>query len=97
MRHRDLKKSWAITRGHLAGARAALSSEGLDVAESAKRAIREYEEFLDHNELELAMDMLEHAVQGLSAPPEFWSKLLAAAENMGLPKRVADFRAELES
>lgn len=42
--------------------------------------MREYEEFLHHNELQLAMDMLEAAVEEQAAPRGFggiWSALPA--------------------
>jgi hypothetical protein len=50
----DLPKLWAFIEADLARARSALPGDAL-----SHKAVRDYQEFLDHNELELACDMLE--------------------------------------
>jgi predicted Zn-dependent protease len=87
MRDREeLTRSWEITRGHLAEARAALVDPRSDDS-----ALREYEDYLGHNELELAMDCLMEAGEVCKATPEFWQALARAAANMGLHDRADEF------
>lgn len=81
----DLSASWEITRVHLAAARSLLPPtlfQGPPLLEVA--------EFLDHNELELAMDELALLSDQFPAPPAFWEALRAAAANMGLADRERD-------
>ena len=42
------------------------------------------QQYLDHNELELALDEREHLGEHASAPIEFWAELRSAAEEMRL-------------
>ena len=51
-------------------------------------AISEYEEFLSHNELELACDRLESYAENHTASKEFWVALRDAATKMELPDRA---------
>jgi hypothetical protein len=46
--------------------------------------IRQYNEFLEHNELELACDMLEAYGENNPVKPEFWRALRDAAAKMQL-------------
>ena len=43
--------------------------------------------FIDHNELELALDVLENAAAGQEVSVEFWWHVKKAAEVMGLAER----------
>ncbi len=95
MRRRELERSWAVTRKHLDAAREVLSVAGLDGTIEARKLISEYNEFLAHNELELALDMLEAAADGQSAPQEFWQHLIRAARNMGLETRAQQLAQEI--
>jgi hypothetical protein len=47
------------------------------------------DEWLDHNELELALDELESPGEDNSVAPEYWQALVAAAERMGIDDRRA--------
>ena len=78
-----LRESWARTSEYLRSARALLPPKGAG----------QFEEYLAHNELELALDELEAAGEG--RPAEFWRHLLAAAENMGLAEHAARYREHL--
>lgn len=51
--------------------------------------IAEYDEYLDHDELEIALDMLEEAALIATGKPsqEVWSTLKEVAESMGLEDR----------
>lgn len=83
MSRTELEQSWARTRIHLGKARALLSC-GDD-------ALRMYLEFLDANELQLAMDELEHAASGSSVGSAFWRHLTDAAREMKLPDEAERF------
>ena len=88
----DLQESWDITRRHLERARHLLADSSKKEAEGSLTA---FEEFLSHNELELARDELEMIGMGQPCPPEFWREMLAAAENMQLFEKAKRCRAKL--
>ncbi len=73
----DLRRSWGVTREHLAKARGELSSAAQVLVSG------DFEHYLDHNELELAMDVLVAAGEAGPATAEFWRALSRAAFNMG--------------
>lgn len=80
------ERSWARTRESLAQAAALLPSSvrtdaGLDLAV--------YQDYLDHNELELAFGILEDCAQNTSVPSAFWHAAFVAAANMGLTSHAA--------
>ncbi|WP_345880572.1 hypothetical protein [Shewanella algae] len=54
---------------------------------------------LDHNELELALDMLEEAaLEATSKPPEeIWVKLKDAAKSMGLEERCEFYNQQIQN
>ena len=83
----ELEKKWKITIALLGEARALLCQ-----CEGVGKYIAEYDEYLDHNELEMALDMLEEAALNstIRPPVEVWTKLKDAAVSMGLDKR-SDF------
>jgi hypothetical protein len=54
----DLPKLWTLIRADLAKARNTLLTRA-----PSHEALTEYQNYLDHNELELACDMLEFRVQ----------------------------------
>ena len=80
----QLEKKWKITIALLSEARSVLCE-----CQGVGKYIAEYDECLDHNELELALDMLEEAaLEATSKPPEeIWVKLKEAAKSMGLENR----------
>lgn len=82
----DLPKLWALIEADLARARSTLP----DGAASHK-TIREYKEFLDHNEFELACDMLEAYAEDRPVSEEFWLALRDAATKMQLPDRAGRY------
>ncbi len=94
MASKELQDSWRRTTEFLRDARAHLSeaAEGVCADE-----IAEFEEYLSHNELELALDSLEAAVS--KSPGEslhVFELLISAADNMGLTKHAARYRAAIE-
>lgn len=75
---------WQRTRGHLSRAWTALP--GGDDSELTWSA-----EFLDHNELELAMDELALIADHPRAPAAVWQALADAAVEMDLSSRAHEF------
>jgi hypothetical protein len=53
-------------------------------AAASHEKIREYQEFIDHNELQLACEMLETSAADHAVSGEFWSALRDAAAKMQL-------------
>ena len=85
----ELIKSWKITAALLERARRALPVH----PEPGNAALlTRYGEFLEHNELELALDVLEELGHLASARGGFWRDLESAAENMGLRDRLPALR-----
>ena len=84
-----LVKSWKITATLLERARHALP---LRHEQERAPLLAQYSEFLEHNELELAFDVLEELGHLMSARGEFWRDLERAAENMGLVDRLPALR-----
>lgn len=83
----ELRRSWNITREHLAQARRELRPQ-----EGASRPlVRDFEEYLEHNELELAMEALAQSGEVGSPTAEFWRALSRAAFEMGLRDRGDHF------
>jgi hypothetical protein len=84
-----LVKSWKITGTLLERARHALPK--LDEREHVA-LLTQYREFLEHNELELALNILEELGHLVSARGGFWRDLERAADNMGLIERLPALR-----
>lgn len=77
----ELIESWARTEALLREARAALPAE---VALTFRDDLKQFEEFLEHNELGLAMDYLQSIVDEANCTaPTLTRALSAAANNMG--------------
>src|SRR5215470_9148245 len=95
MASQELQDSWRKTTEFLREIRAHLSeaAEGVCAHEIAG-----FEDYLNHNELELALDSLEAAVR--KSPGEslhVFELMVSAAENMGLTKHAARCRATIDS
>ena len=90
----ELEKKWEITIVLLSEARALLCH-----CQGVAKYIAEYDEYLDHNELEIALDMLEEAaVEATSKPSkEVWLKLKETAESMGLEDRCEFYVQQMEN
>ena len=88
----DLPSSWAITSGHLIASKNYLPSP---LPSGAVEILRQMDEFLSHNELELAQEEAEFLGNLCHSPPAFWAELQLAAENMGLSEASSRFAARL--
>lgn len=85
MNRRELERSWKITMAHLETAKRQLPPNN----QSVNEAIIRYEDWISHNELELALGELTDIGEDLDLAKAYWSELLAASENMSLPTHVA--------
>ena len=93
MASEELMRSWKRTEGFLLDARAHFSEAAEGVCEDE---LHEFEVFLQHNELELALDMLDAAFE--KSPGETWRvvELMAlAAASMGLFDAQKRYDSEL--
>jgi hypothetical protein len=87
----ELPKLWALIEADLTRARSMLPSSAADPT------IREFGGFLDHSELELACDMLEHYGEHNVVSAEFWLALRDAATNMQLADRAGQYEKHAKS
>ena len=88
----DLEQIWDRITAHLLAALAVLPPSTGDAAR--EKHVREFHEWIAHNELGLALDELE-VLADLSHPaPEFWDHLSHAAAEMKLEAHVQRFRAK---
>jgi|SRR5580704_8845068 hypothetical protein len=88
----DLPKLWGLIRADLARARDFLPNHA-----ASQEAIVRYQEFLDHNELELACDMLEAYAEKQEVSREFWFSLRDAAARMNLFDRMRRYEKYAEN
>jgi hypothetical protein len=87
-----LQSLWTQIRADLERAR-----ETLAQPDSSDQAIREYEHFLENNELELACDMLETYAEVHPVSKEFWIALRDAATRMQLLDRAKRYGHHAET
>jgi hypothetical protein len=78
-----LLKQWKATATLLSAA----AAEVLDAP-----GYSEYQDYVEHNELELALNVLEDIGSSTSASATFWWNLRKAAQVMGLKSRYASLR-----
>ena len=91
MTQRELWKRWQVTKSHMRFATQLLpdlltQNDGEDCANSIG-TLDAYNEYLEHNELELALDQLEGLGELNRVPPAYWKNLANAAESMDLHER----------
>lgn len=90
-----LEKQWKLTKAELESARAYIPSEGF--GNEVAKYLHEYNEYLEYNELELALDMLEEIGESMSLPEGFWRSAKKAAEIMGLEKRYTFYLEKIRN
>jgi hypothetical protein len=86
-----LIKRWKVTEVLLKRAHKALPSPEHEEKEHFHALEKEFFDFLDHNEHELALDMLQELGDMLQPRGGFWKDLVRASENMELSNRVPYF------
>ncbi len=85
----DLEASWATTTFHLTKSRSLLPKDLY--FEEAVEAEKDFNEYIEHNELGLALDAADQMGILSNAPNEFWQELEMAARNMGLIEEAKRF------
>jgi hypothetical protein len=92
----ELWKRWKVTEAHLEHARGLLPAPTADVAAEYDRLLSDYRSYLDHNELELALDTLQEFADLVPCRGGYWRNLERAAETMELHDRIPHLRARFE-
>jgi hypothetical protein len=82
----DLIASWERTRGHLARA-------WVELPPGDGSSLEWYQEYVDHNELGLAMEALAAVGSGRGAAGPFWLALADTADEMKLTSEATKYQA----
>ena len=85
----ELIKQWKATATLLQRARDAVQ----DSSEEVVKLRKEFDEWIQHNELELALDALQEISELTPCRGGFWKDLERAAEMMGLNDRAKYFHS----
>ena len=78
-----LKKQWEVTRSLLSEAAVQVSS---------MPGFSSFGEYIEHNELELALNVLEQLGEQSTVNAGYWQNLYKASEVMGLQTHYGDLR-----
>jgi hypothetical protein len=84
-------KLWKITVAYLEHARKKLPESTEKNSDEYQRLLESYHNFLEHNELELALDALEELGDLVQNKGGFWKDLERAATTMELKNRASRF------
>jgi len=84
----ELIKQWRVTVTLLQRAHRAIPNPQQDVSTRVVEHEKEFDNFIAHNELELALDMLEEIADMVPCGGGFWRDLERAAETMDLSQRA---------
>lgn len=86
-----LWKTWGIAEANLKDARRYLVEAATD-ADSEKYSLVQFDEYLAHNELGLALQEIAIIAEDFTCKAAFWKRLEAAAEVMELPESASAYR-----
>lgn len=86
-----LQKIWMTAAANLRHARQMLPDN------VSPDKLVQFDEYLDHNELGLAMHELEHIGRQQKCSDGFWRNMQRAADTMNLTKDAESYRQELNS
>ena len=86
-----LWKIWGIAEANLKDARGYLV-ESIVAPDAEKYSLAQFDEYLSHTELGLALDEIAELAEGLTCKAVFWKRLEAAAEVMELTTAAARYR-----
>jgi hypothetical protein len=89
----QLIKQWKAVETVLSSAYRALPLPTEAVRSDFEVAVADYRKYLEHNELELALDALAAAAELVAARGGVWRDLERAAQFMELSQRAADLHA----
>lgn len=87
----NLHTRWHSISIDLSRARSSLPS-----AAESDPSIQQYQHYLEHNELELACDMLEEYAAHRDVDKEFWAALRDAASKMQLVTRAERYTQRID-
>ncbi len=90
----ELQNSWSITKEYLKNALELLPKNSIPGEEG--QSIKQYQEYLVHNELELALDELAALGEANDCSSNFWNFLILAADNMNLKDRVSLYKNQTQ-
>lgn len=85
----EIRKHWKVVEVQLRQA-----SEFLQEPESfsiPERELQDYEDYIDHNEFELAIDELSHLAKKFGCKSGFWRRLKKPAIQMGLTIKAEEY------
>lgn len=91
-----LFKRWKVSQTLLSRAFDALPRPEKKEEEQFHALEGEFREYLDHNEHELALDMIQELGELVRPRGGFWKDLIRAAENMELPQRAPYFQKKYQ-
>jgi len=91
-----LWKRWKISETLLKRAHCALPRPAVKAEEQFRALEKALLEYLEHNEHELALDMLQEMGEVVAPRGGFWKDLVRAAENMGLSNRIPYFESKFQ-
>jgi hypothetical protein len=86
----ELLEQWRITEGWLREARLRIAAN----SDSAEDNLNNFEEYLSHNELELALDELAEVAMHSPQGHRFWDSMVQAAVSMKLDERSKAFATQ---
>jgi hypothetical protein len=86
----DLQQKWNLIEQLLNNARADLPEQSPPSPEFLA-CLTEFEEFISHNELGLALECIADAGQLVETGGRFWHSLTQAADEMGLHEQAREF------
>ena len=89
-----LVKRWKISEVLLERAHRALPKPDKNLEAQFRALEIEFLGYLEHNEHELALDILQEAGELVAPRGGFWKDLIRAAQNMGLTKRIPYFESK---
>lgn len=81
-----LIKSWERTSNFLLKAKGFASINSLSKTEI--ETLKDFDEFLEHNELGLAFEQLIYLAETVDFPKEFWKEMILAAKEMKLEDEI---------
>jgi hypothetical protein len=84
----ELQKRWKMIEAQLDAACKIMPTPPPEVSERYATLLGEYQEFIAHNELECALDMLQEIGELVPCRGGFWRNLERAAKTMELLGRV---------
>ncbi|WP_315773778.1 MULTISPECIES: hypothetical protein [unclassified Bradyrhizobium] len=88
----ELAARWTAVRASLGRAQTALPAPPLRHVQACAKLYEDFAEYLEHNELALALDALMELGRLTTPPGGFWRDLERAAEIMNLDDRILALR-----